>query len=341
VWCRIWLLPSTMAASWLWRAVIVSILLQLVGGQDAATGGPRIFVQQQPGKENTTIIVHVVNDTPIAPPTPPSATLAAASGINPGMLGASVLQPGMGGMLGAFPGILQAGGAGAGFMMQGPGGMILTPAADLMGGQNLQPQPLSVTTPAADLLPTSSITALTSALRNDPLGTFSMQTVPGVRIISENEADGNCGCPNACNNPCKRNAADQIEQALDGVKSEIVTLAQKVQQETKWVKTVQDVMKHYTEKITRVQGHTSQMKNRIKRLFSKKKHFEDLQLQHQIDQEKFKKAAQKEKWNDPAPNGDAGGGGQGRGQGLGDCEPDCCDKDRDQQKSCAGCSCGQ
>ena len=91
---------------------------------------------------------------------------------------------------------------------------------------------------------------------------------------------------------------DQIERTLDAIKSQIVIEASKVQQENRWVKAVKDVVKHYNTKIQRVEGHTGKIKDLIRKLFAKKKRYEDMLLQHQLDEEKFKKKASQKEWKE-------------------------------------------
>jgi len=303
-------------------------------------GDPSIRVEQRPGLENTTIVVHVVNDNdgraPAAPPRPPSmpaarlgmalpgtapgcennnlitcnaAQLAPTGGFGGSVGGASMMgsgASGMGGEFGPFAQMLMARG------QPRPTSLAVSPAAQLstaadliapqspfggMGGGplNLQPAPLSVTTPAADLLPTAQVTPVTGSVTNEQIGTYSVQTVPGVRIVGEDKNPNGCQCDG---DPCKCqfSMTDQIEAALDRIKTAIVEDAQKVQQENRWVRSVKKIIKHYEDKIDRVNTHVGQVKDEIKRLFAKKKHYEDLLLQHQLDEEHFRKAMKERKW---------------------------------------------
>lgn len=197
---------------------------------------PKLVINQEPGRANTTIVVHVVNDTPNPPPRPPQAqNTAPAATLQSAITGAPQPAAPVGQQaMGQFPNALnlnllaqQAGGLNmmpslptqsqqlAQMLTQQQLNSLVypaftvTPAADLInvrnaqvGAQtNTQPAPLSVTTPAADLLPTAAINPITSSIRPDNIGTFAMQTVPGVRIVTEDGTD--CGCDSEpCANPC-------------------------------------------------------------------------------------------------------------------------------------------
>jgi len=236
----------------------------------------------------------VVNENdgriPSAPPQPPQASPAAPLGGQNSGFGAS-----------GFPGLNFApmptipGASTGGPMMQLlPAASLITPGQAAMQA-NLNPQPLSVTTPAADLLPTSAITPRTGPVGPDNIGTFAVQTVPGVRIVGEDESGKGCQCQSdPCR--CRVSPTEQIEVALDRVKGEIVVQAQKVQSENRWMRTVKKIIKHYEDKIKRVSTHVDKVKGDIKKLFGKKKHYEDLLLQFQLDQENLKKVAQKKEW---------------------------------------------
>jgi hypothetical protein len=206
---------------------------------------------------------------------------------------------GFGGFAGGFGGSM---GSMGGLSSAGLGsGMQLLPAASLITpGQapsqpNLNPQPLSVNTPAADLLPTSAVTPRTGTVKPESVGTYAVQTIPGVRIVGEVESGKKCQCQSdPCR--CRISPTEQIEAALDRVKSEIVVQAQKVQQENRWIRTVKKIIKHYNEKIKRVSSHVDKVKGDIKKLFSKKKHYEDLLLQYQLDQENLAKLAKEKEY---------------------------------------------
>jgi len=264
-------------------AVSVRTMQRSRSGEEA----PSVVVDPRgnPALGNTTIVVHLVNDNdgriPSAPPQPPQAMPAAP----------------LGGQMAGFGGGFGMGGFGGSSV----GGMQLLPAASLITPgqapfqQDLQPSPLSVTTPSADLLPSSSITPRTAPISPDSVGTYAVQTVAGVRIVGEEETGKGCQCQsNPCR--CRISPTEQIEAALDRVKSEIVVQAQKVQQENRWMRTVKKIIKHYEEKIKRVSTHVDKMKGDIKKLFGKKKHYEDLLLQYHLDQENLKKVAQEKEW---------------------------------------------
>lgn len=319
-------------------------------GISALSNVPKVVVQQKPGQANTTIVVHVVNDTPNPPPTPPVRGAAQSNAVP-----AQTLQT-AGNAQPAAP----QGGLNLGLLQQlqqqisqlqqvaqtqfgNTNGLTITPAANLMSAPqaspfdttnaNLKPVPLSVTTPAADLSPQATEQASTAAWdKQEQIGTFSMQSIPGVRIVSEEGEDTNCGCDRPgepCDKPCKGSAVDQLEAAVDSTKTKIVQVAQKIQQENRWVKAVKEIIKHYHQKIKRVDTHLSNLKGEVKQLFSKKKHYEDLLLQQQLDEEKFKNMAQKQQWaqvtdpQNPEPESD--------------CQEDCCQK---QRENC-NCKCSE
>jgi len=327
---------------------------------------PKLVINQEQGRANTTIVVHVVNDTPNPPPQPPQAQAAAATTAAP-LQNAIGGQPAQAMPATQFPNALNLNALAAqmgGLNMipsvptQSPQlaqmltaqqmnqlvypAFTVTPAADLINVQNANvgaqtntaPAPLSVTTPAADLLPSASINPITSSVRPDSLGTYAMQTVPGVRIVAEDGTD--CGCDSEpCANPCSTSVVDQIERTLDGIKSQIVIESSKVQQENRWVRAVKDVIKHYTQKLQRVESHSGKMKENIKKLFSKKKRYEDMLLQHQLDEEKFKQKMQKKEWKElkdaTTTSSDSANNG--------DCQSDCCDKYQDAQQRQSLCNC--
>lgn len=288
------LLCSLLSPSWALRLSSKS-----ESESESEKADPRIVVEQKPGLANTTIVVHVVNDNDGRPPAPPPRPFAAPAArlgvplsLTPGAF------PGMG--MGMGGGYADSSSSSSSVTVPSPDEMQLMPAAPLispmasMSRLDLHPEPLSVTTPAADLLPAAAVTPHTGEVKNDPVGTFAVQTVPGVRIVGETEQQCKCRGDPACH--CRLSATDQIEAALDRVKTKIVEDAQKVQQENRWMKSVKKIIKHYKKKISRVTKHVGDLKTDIKQLFAKKKHYEDLLLQHQLDEHKFLKVQREKDW---------------------------------------------
>ena len=134
---------------------------------------------------------------------------------------------------------------------------------------------------------------------NPAAGTFAVQAVPGVRILNPDGTEP-CGCPESggpCDNPCAptRTVSDEIEDKLDLVKTKIVQDAQKVQQNTQWIKEVEKIVQHYNQKIKAVNEDTGRVREEIRKLFTEKKRFEDLLLQQKLDVTTFDKIVQKQK----------------------------------------------
>lgn len=92
-----------------------------------------------------------------------------------------------------------------------------------------------------------------------------------------------------------RTVSDEIEDRLDMVKTKIVQDAQKVQQNTQWIKEVEKIIQHYNQKIKAVNTDTSRVRDEIRKLFNEKKRFEDLLLQQKLDVTTFEKVVQKQK----------------------------------------------
>lgn len=155
-----------------------------------------------------------------------------------------------------------------------------------------------VVTPAAQLgAPVQAITGPQQG-GNVPMYTMGLQTKAGAKIVG---VDDKCGCPgqapsNPCDNPCKptRTVADEIESRLTDVKNEIVNRAQKLQADNVWVKQVKDVIQHYNAKIQAVGQSNTQLKGDIKRLFAKKKHYEDLLMQYSLDRDHFNRVVKQQ-----------------------------------------------
>lgn len=172
-------------------------------------------------------------------------------------------------------------------------GATLTPPLSAMYPPN--PVPLRVEVNAASI--TQPVTANVGWEGDRRVGVYSLDTSPNVRIIGEDT----CGCPagvDPCNDPCNKpdTPREQIENKLDEIKSQIVEDAEKIKDQNLWIKQVKTIIKHYNEKIASVSKDNGGLQAEVKRLFGLKKHYEDLLLQYELDQEHFKKV---EQWHSP------------------------------------------
>lgn len=174
-------------------------------------------------------------------------------------------------------------------------------AATACGGASPCQQQMPVTTPAANL--GQATDALTggygTATGSFPYPAVGVQSVPGAKIVGVD--DQACGCKTEpqgtpCANPCKpvRTPADEIESRLTDVKNDIVNRAQKLQADSVWVKQVKELIQHYTAKIAAVNGANTALKSDIKRLFAKKKKYEDLLMQYSIDRDHFNRQVEQQ-----------------------------------------------
>jgi len=160
---------------------------------------------------------------------------------------------------------------------------------------NSNPQPLRVETDAASI--TMPVTPNVGWEGDRRVGIYSMETSPSVRIVGEDA----CGCPagvDPCNDPCNKaeTPREKIENKLDEIKSQIVENAEKIKDQNLWIKQVKHIIQHYNTKINGVKKDNNGLQASVKRLFALKKHYEDLLLQFELDQDHFKKV---EQWHSP------------------------------------------
>lgn len=256
-------LPSLLAAA----VVAVAALAGPVAADAPPVTTRVLHVPASPAGAASNVEVHVVTEkgrVPNAAPKPPVAASALA--------GAGIKT----------------------FPAAGPCGDGATPCAAT------PPAAASVITPAANLA--QPVDAITGGSENGPapapIVTMGLQTVAGAKIVG---VDDKCGCGGAskCDDPCKpvRTVADEIESRLTDVKNEIVNRAQKLQADNVWVKQVRGLIQHYDAKIRAVDSSNTSLKNDIKKLFAKKKHYEDLLLQYSLDKDHFKRVVDQQAAN--------------------------------------------
>jgi len=75
----------------------------------------------------------------------------------------------------------------------------------------------------------------------------------------------------------------KLNDALEGVKQDIVSTSQQIQTERDWVLNVQKFVSDYEDKITRTQDHVVILRNDMTKLLQKKKQIENLKLQRQLE----------------------------------------------------------
>lgn len=83
--------------------------------------------------------------------------------------------------------------------------------------------------------------------------------------------------------PATTSSKSKLDNALDAVKSDIVSKVHEIDEEKQWVESVKKIIDHYEKKITRVEANISQLRDDVKRLYRKKKQIENLKLQNQLE----------------------------------------------------------
>jgi len=82
----------------------------------------------------------------------------------------------------------------------------------------------------------------------------------------------------------EHNKDQELADALQSVKDQMVFKANQIKQEKRWVKEVTKIIEAYVKKARRVNAHIRQMQQEIKVLFRKKKQIENMIVQRKLEQ---------------------------------------------------------